>query len=217
MAIKNSSGLRLAGMTAFVCFLFVSPVSAEIFTLFSDKGLPVSNPGEVIAFGGGGGFFDGNSTNVTPPEGLESWWTLENIGLFAGWGINYGTPRDLSQFSNGELRFWVYSSTGNINVEMKNSLNAIIFQKNLTADGFWDWNTMHDQWVHMRMPLGGITMSSIKNPFLFTVIQGPATFYIDNVRYVDSAAIGFMGVTLHQIADNTAATDFSWNAALPAG
>jgi len=112
-----------------VSFFRPAPAAAEIYTVYSDVGFP-NVPPDLVFTGSQGipAVFDGQSTDCPqpPPEGVTSFKTVE-AGRFTNtfWGLVYhdasgqNQKRDLSRFSTGELRFWIYTSTGNIDVQIK--------------------------------------------------------------------------------------------------
>src|SRR5882672_6099541 len=101
-------------------FLAGGIARAEILTLFSDKGLPDIPPNTVPTYSGGGLYTEGHWQAIVPPEGFESWKTTQTVNSFAGWGLAYAVPQNLSRFNSGEMRFWINSSIGNIQIEIKN-------------------------------------------------------------------------------------------------
>lgn len=134
--------------------------------------------------------------------------------------MTYLTAQNLSRFSSGELRFWIYSSTGAVKVEIKDFAGFVTLFKPL--DSYIGSN--YNRWIHVRIPfagnliLPGTGLSSVGNPILFTGLTTPATFYIDNVRYVDTTASPIFNVSLRNIANNSPAAELTWGGVnLPAG
>jgi len=71
---------------------------------------------------------------------------------------------------------------------------------------------MTNQWVELTVPLAGIDLTSVLNPFVFTELSA-GNFYFDNVRYVSSAASPFFNVSLLNIADNSPASVITFSTA----
>jgi hypothetical protein len=200
-----------------------SPASAEILTLYSDQGVPASTAQfPVITYAGLNIYpysqWDGTSTLVTPPEGYNSFRTFETNPTFIGWGFDYGSAQNLSRFNTGQLRFWVNSTTGELEIQIKDSGGNVTFTKQLDTNLGWT-NALSNQWVEYSIPfagnLSGTGLSSVENPFLFTALTGPSTFYIDNVRYVDSTVSSpYFNVGLFNRADNSTANAITWSGAM---
>jgi hypothetical protein len=208
MSSWASAGL----MSLFFCALLYMPVSAEIFTVFSDQGFPPSSASiNEIRFGTY--VMNDATSEITPPEGALSFKTT-NTGGFAGWGFDTGssTPLDLSRFQSGEFRFWINSTSGNIEVAIKSDGATYIYQKTLIDAGLWD-DSMKGKWILIRIPLSGIpvfNLRSVEFPCLFTANTQGTFFYIDNVHYVNSTASPIFNVSV--LNNNTNLSDtFSWN------
>jgi hypothetical protein len=208
--------LRLRGMTVLSALFFLgAPVRAEVLTVFSDQGVPGTPAGfnPVITFSGGPAVFLGTSTAVTPPEGLTSFQTIDQTGAFAGWGIQFPKAQNLSRFNGGELRFWVYSSTGNVEVQMKDGSGNLQMDTSLDLLG-WNAATMQNQWIFMRIGMKPVNLSSIQIPALFTAnfnpSKTPATFYIDNVHFITATTAPNFTVTIKNRSDNATASQVSW-------
>src|ERR1019366_197271 len=108
----------------------------EIYQIYSDAGFPNIPPDLVFAGAGASptdlyAIFDGNSMACPQPspEGVKSfmahalgnaaiWWGL--VDTDGAVPIPNNTPRDLSRFAiYGEMRFWIYSPTADINIQIK--------------------------------------------------------------------------------------------------
>jgi hypothetical protein len=198
--IKRGIALWLLGI------VFTMPVSAQIYTLFSDNGLPNVPPNTVPTFSGApaSASYNGQATDSTPPEGYSSWKTTQSQSTYTGWGLAYSSAQNLSQFNSGELRFWVYTNDGNIQVEIKEpggTTGIDVLSKNLQTDLGWNPATDTNQWRQFRVSLAGVNLSTVQNPFLFTELTNPVTFYIDDVRYVDTTTFPIFNVKLCNIGD----------------
>jgi len=182
-------------------------VRAEVLTIYSDVGISGNDVG--VFSDGGGATFDANFTGLSNvPEGLKVFKTQHTS--WAGWDILYNSAQNFSTYSSGQLRFWIYSSTGDIKVEIKKEPTdtTAIFSKNLLVNG-WNWNIMHDRWVEFRFDFNGLDLSSIKLPFIITANQ--ATFYVDFVRLTQTTSDPIFNVTLKNISDNSTATQITWS------
>ncbi len=210
-----------------------TPAHAETYTLFSDKGI-VPGFSSVPTYGGCGPTplepnigFNGRARDIPAPEGFESWKSTQTnsscpAGSYVGWGISFDTGQNLSRFSSGALRFWVYTSTGRMQVEIKdttnpNTGNPVTFFVPLDSYIAGRYN----QWIPISIPfagnLRGSGLSSVRNPVLFTASATPVTFYIDNVRYVDSTVSPVFQTALKNRTNQSPATQITWSSThLPA-
>jgi hypothetical protein len=170
---------------------------AEILTLFSDKGFYTNN---VFAGPGSASFF-GNDSTIAAAEGFTSWKTQQPTIQGAFWGYTFPSFTNLSRFNSGELRFWVNSPNGNVRVEIKKSGGTVVLSKTLASLGWTNANI--NQWVLLRAPLVGVDLTSVDVGFDFAFNNGPLTYYVDDVRYVDSTALPIFNTTLYNIANNT--------------
>ena len=224
---------RIRGAFALIGWLVLSSGSlqAEIYTYYSDVGTPAAVNGSppVIAYSGcgannGHASFLGSSTDLNPPEGYDSFKSANadtngTCGFtYFGWGLQYAGGQDLSRFKNGELRFWIYASTGNITVDIKDAVKPIqniVFHVPLNSY----IGNKYNQWISIRIPfpanLSGTGLSNVLNPFLITANISPATFYVDNVRYVDSSVEPIFNVSLKNRSNDAAATQITWNQSVP--
>jgi len=144
--------------------------NCSILTIYNDERIFGAN----ISTWTDGGYFDGQNQEITPPEGYKCFKTTCSA-TYAGWGVYYSTGQNFSAYVGGELRFWVYSSTGRLKVEIKDNVNRTIYNYPPV-----------DQWSLRRIPLssfGSVDLSSITYPFMITA-EAPATFYVDLVRWV---------------------------------
>lgn len=145
---------------------------------------------------GGSASFNGNSTTLSPPEGKSSFMSTHTS--WAGWGIFFNPGnRDFSAYNNGQLRFWIYTNNANMKVDLEHtggskntwSLSSLIGSK-------------LNQWVPIAISLSGITLNDLYSPFEITT-NSAATFYVDNVRYVDPTVISSaFNVNLYNVVDN---------------
>jgi hypothetical protein len=157
--------------------------------------------------------FNGQALDIVPPEGYSSWKTTQSNSTFTAWGFAYSTPQDLSRFSTGELRFWLYANDGNIQVEIKNPSGDVL-SKNLETDFGWT-PALANTWVQYRIPLSAASsLTQVQNPFLFTQLSNACTFYIDDVRYVDSSVSSpYFSASLFNRSNNSSATTITWSTA----
>ncbi len=228
--MKNFALFSALGVSVLLTPLLTIPVSAEILTMYSDNGIPPTPPSTVIVYGCSLTFpqvctggptegFNGNATDLVPPEGYTSWKTTSTFSSaseYAGWGIAYDSPQDLTRFwPSGELRFWIYSTTPNVQLDIKQSA-GVPAMPTLTL------SPPINQWVYEHIKLSQFillqsSMSSIINPFLFTSVGGPATFYVDDVRYVDSVVSPIFNVSLCNASNNACGvSQITWSGAMAA-
>jgi len=216
-----SRRLVLASLLALLC----RSASAEIYTIFSDEGFPPSTASSNVDAYGNYSAFDPNSTDLAPPEGAQSFKMTLADNTFAGWTFDYGSLQDLSRFQVGELRFWIYSTTPNIEIDVKNnndpgnptdSANYVIRIPLQSAP--YNLGSSLNQWTLIRIPLSSPlhTLSNVEFPFVATASGSPGTFYVDDVRYVDTTTSPIFNVAVLNNTTNLSDT-FSWNAASPAG
>ena len=126
------------------------------------------------------GSFDADHIDQTAPEGSKTFKTETNAGSWAGWGVVYNTPRDLSQYQGGSLKFWV-KSPARLKIEIKDG-NDKVATRYTDQYGYQNNN----EWSELTIPLSdftGISWNKIKLPFMVT-IETQGTFYIDYVRWV---------------------------------
>jgi len=159
-----------------VSFKYIA--NCDILTIYNDEGAF----GDNIYTWTDGGYFDDQNQEVTPPEGDKCFKTTCSAS-YAGWGVFYNSEKNFSQYQNGQLRFWIYSTTGNIKVEIER-WNGETLTKYLTDYG---WNNSYiNTWKLFKIPLDDYAVdvtTSVKCPFKITVLN-PATFYVDLVRWV---------------------------------
>jgi hypothetical protein len=200
-----------------------APVCGEILTYFYDNGLLPGFAVPVPVYSGcatpsGSAVANGQSFDLAQvPEGFTSWKTYDTnpSDCYFGWGATYPTT-DLSRFVTGELRFWVYSTTPLLKVEIKDNTGALTLSYGLGPLIGSNLN----RWVPIRIPLttglggnlSGSGLSQVVNPFLFTSMTSQATFYIDNVSYVTpGVASPQFSVTIKNRSDNSTATQIGWS------
>lgn len=165
----------------------------EVMNVYSDAG--IAGVDIQVWSDGNTGQFDGASTLLTPPEGRQSFRTSHTS--WAGWGVVNGGYLNLNDYKvNGALRFWIYTSTSDVKIEVGRPAPSgpVVFAMNLNGSTVSGWTGQLNQWVPIQIDLsnpifGGADMSSVSNPFQATVGAGGHTFYIDKVRYVRSKAI----------------------------
>ncbi len=202
-----------------IMMLALRPVQAEVLTFIADKGPSTANaPSNIYTFSGAGALFDGKSRDITPPEGFESFKTVQTAISYAGWSFAYTTAQDLSRFNtlgiNGVLKFWAYCDSGNVTLNITKSA-GLPYSTTLSALGWTP--AVSNQWVEYTVPLAGIDLTNTLDPFVFT-LQTAGTLYFDNVRYVSSTASPFFNVSLKNVSDNSAASALTWNSlGLPSG
>ncbi|MBI4395713.1 MAG: hypothetical protein HY548_01365 [Elusimicrobia bacterium] len=211
---SNVRNLRTAFSTLRTLWGGTAPIPAEadILTLYSDKGLNATN---IFTWSGGGtGQFDGLTTEVTPPEGRQSFKTTMTGGSagYAGWGVVYDSSHNLNAYKGGALRFWIKTTTRDVKIEIENWSGVNIISSYVYTLPGWS-DTYLNQWVLMDLDiLTSYNMSAIKLPFKATMtgINGDHSFFIDQVRYVKSKTTPYLNVRMKNRSDNTEATSLTW-------
>lgn len=201
---------------SFIIFLFLifcvnNIVHSEILTIYSDEGTP---QGTNIYNWGGDPVFDSNNQELYfVPEGTRCFKTTYG-GTYAGWGVFYVSTQNFSNFSGGELRFWINTTTGQVKVEIEQG-NGIKGTKWITDFG-WTESDLN-QWKHIRAPLNsfGVDLSSITGPFIITAdtgLGGTATFYVDLVRWVTSDVLSpYFNIKIKDIETHLEKSSFTFN------
>jgi len=212
--------------------LFSGMTQAAILTVFSDNGISGTNlftwPG-----GASGSIFQSSvavPSLTVAPEGKYTMLTQPISGGFDGWGVFYlsgGRPSkvDLSQFQNGEIRFWLYTTTANMTLSFEHLKSGVDCQGNFgtTSKDCFDFNTvlggLLNQWVLVTVPMIGpgysVDMKDLYSPFEITANVG-ATFYIDDVRYVDSKGTPVFNVAIKNVSNQQPASVLTWSGGLTA-
>jgi hypothetical protein len=185
----------------------------HIRTLYSDKGafgdvVAACANSPICTWAGGTSTFEGNWTGLTPvPEAKTSFYATGSS--WTGWGIFFNAGnRDFSAFSSGQLRFWVYTNNADLKVDIEHtsgsknswSLSSII-------------GSRLNQWVPISLSLSGYTLSDLYSPFEITSNSG-ATFYVDNVRLVDSTVSPIFAVGIYNVSDNQSAGQITFGSAV---
>lgn len=194
-------------------FSIVAPIlfsslgfNQQILTIYSDVGISGNN----VYTWTDGGTFDSNSTELSiVPEGNKCFKTFCS-GTFAGWGVFYNTEQNFSNYQGGELRFWIYSSTGNVKVEVER-WNGTTLTKSLTDYG---WNdTYVNQWKLFRIPLDDYAVditTSIRYPFKIT-LNTAGTFYVDLVRWTTNFACPDIRIKIKDIETHIEKSSITFN------
>jgi hypothetical protein len=145
----------------------------ELAEVYNDLGIPVGS--DILTWSGGGGTWDANHTILPPPEGVESFYTL-NLTTWIGWGIfrSSGTV-DLSAYTGGYLKFWLWSfETLKVQIEGPVGTKGTV---NVPSTG--------GVWVEKSIPLssfGSVNLSQINGYFMITSFDG-AEYLVDDIRY----------------------------------
>ncbi|RLD18994.1 MAG: hypothetical protein DRI36_00100 [Caldiserica bacterium] len=191
-----------------ILFLFLFFLYPEILTIYNDEGISGDN---IYTWNDGGADYDGSSQDLeSVPEGFKCFKTTATSGSYAGWGVFYNTEQDFSEYQNGDLRFWIYSSTGNIKVEIER-WNGETVTKYLSDYG---WNDSYvNTWRLFSIPLDDFAVditTSVKSPFKITVLTTPATFYIDMVRWAVNIDTGSFNLKIKRISDDVEVSSFTF-------
>ncbi len=190
---------------AALMLLFAFPLQAQTLSLFSDKGVPsgtVVNAWWDTTLAPAS--FDGHSTVVSAVEGFESWRT--EGPSWAGWGVFFASPIDLTAYQNGEIRFWMYTNTADVtlSIEYSGSAGGNCFGGTKDCFDFFGTSLVSslNQWVPISLPLSMLVRrSGVVSPFQISA-NGPGTVIIDNVRIVSNQNARVFDVT---------GPDITWN------
>src|SRR5258708_1578641 len=93
-----------------------SAAQATIYTIFSDNGILGT---DLFKWGPSVSLSSVSVPAQGAPEGL---YTMQAQGTgFDGWGVFYSGGINLSAFQNGELRFWLFTTTGDIEIDFEHN------------------------------------------------------------------------------------------------
>ena len=194
-------------------FFFLATAQAKVLTLYSDSGIP---PGSAVnTWNGAPAVFAGtDTTQSNPPEGYQTF--LTQGSSWAGWDVIYPSAMDFSGYRNGELRFWLYTNTPDMILEIQHASGS------QDAFDLSSVSSFLNQWVLVALPMNinsfstgqPIVLTDIVSPFQITA-NSAGTFYVDDVRLVDQTGTDFK-VSVNNISNGTSASNITWNTALPA-
>jgi hypothetical protein len=178
---------------------------------------------------GVGGAVDGGSTDC--PGGIPDGWsctkvnTSVGLGNYAGYNINYNTPLNLSAYTGGRLRFWIYSNAIDAKVEITDSAGQVA-TRTLASLG-WTGLANSNVWTLMDVPISSFTsanpslnLSSINNPFQFTLngssLQN-SNVYIDLIRWTTGVALNTVYADLMDVTSQSTVgvSSVTWTPVFP--
>jgi hypothetical protein len=144
--------------------------SSGVYQVYSDAGAPVG--ASIYTWNGGAASFNGNYVDPTAPEGTMSFYTYGSY--WQGWGV-FKTATDLSQYSNGYLKFWVKSP-----VTVKVDLEGPQYTKRTQYIP-----STTNVWVQKSIAISNFAGVSLTNMYgLFeATTESASTFYIDDVKW----------------------------------
>jgi hypothetical protein len=130
------------------------------------------------------------NTSIPCPEGTSCHKTIAHTGVdWAGWGVIYPSPRNLSEYTGGELRFWINTTTSAVKIELSDTWSSYTLPSlTLLTVGEGRWTPSDSgKWKQVCMALNGrvLNPSGVTSPFKAT-LTAPGTCYIDMVRWVTS-------------------------------
>jgi len=200
-------------------FTFSSLLNAgKILTIYSDVGFPPGGCFNTWQANGTSVIFDNYSTNFSsPPEGYQCSVTISTS--WAGWGMFYGdwgaNPQNLTDYYGGDLRFWIWTSTGSVRFQIETTTTS--YSENLTDHG-WQ-QTDINKWKHIVIPLSeytaqGATFDAVKSPFKLCLDQG-ATVYVDLIRWTTGVALDTMYIELKHRETHIDVSSVTWTPVLP--
>jgi len=224
MKDKNTSILHKLQFLSIIVILLVMSTSlchaGKILTIYSDEGICGTDVN--VWQGGSGAVFDGSWTGLSnPPDGYKCFKTAHTS--WAGWGVFYGywgaNPQDLTDYYGGDMRFWIYSSTDNVRIEVETSTDS--YSENITDHG-WTTDDLNT-WKHMTIPLDeytnqGATFDETKAPFklcLDDMLGVGATVYVDLVRWTTGYAVDTMYIETKHRETHVAHSSVTWTPVLP--
>ena len=158
------------------------PATGGTYNVYSDAGMPFGSTNltwdsyRTWGVGTGEALFNGNYTNITPPEGSKCYYASTINGTtYGGWGV-FRAGTDLKTYSNGYLKFWIRSSS-----TVKIDLEGPQGNKRTRSIA-----TTTNTWQECSLPLSnfsGVVLTNMYGLFEATVEASWSTFYIDNVRW----------------------------------
>lgn len=195
MKFQSISNFYLLLSFILLYFSFVEATGGKILTIYSDEG---TSGNAVWTWPYWESFDENNQDFTSPPEGNRCYKT-RCTGSYAGWGVVYDLEQNLSEYQGGDLRFWIYSTTGNIKIEIEAPTGNNNTPRNLTQYG---WNDSYvNTWRHFRIPLSDFnlaTSTAVKSPFKITVLT-QATFYVDLVRWTTNFALSEVQIKIKDV------------------
>jgi len=225
---KASSPRRIVsrGPWAFLwIFLFALPLRAEILTVFSDKGI---SGNDIFTWSGAGIALSTNATSVGVPEGK---YTASSSGpSWNGWGVMYRADADpfytsginLTRFQNGVMRFWLYSTTGDLTLGIERtspppSASDCTSGRKTCWNFASSWNTgcngqsCSNQWILVQISLNAApNLANVFSPFQLTA-NSAGTFYVDKVQYFDTtAALPLFSVGIKNTIGGASSGSLGW-------
>lgn len=219
--------MRRLLIAAACCVSVLTSAQATILTLYSDNGVPAGTMVDTWctqSYSGGtcpSYLFTGQYPDATAPEGFNSFQTtFDSNNNSAGWGVIYPGLTNISAFGNGELRFWLYSNTADLELQIQH-VGAGGTQDTFDLSGIAPYL---NQWVLVALPLNytslstgePVVLSDIYSPFEITSLSG-GTYYVDDVRLVNQVGGIDFQVSVNDISDGSPASNITWNTSLPAG
>jgi uncharacterized repeat protein (TIGR02543 family) len=147
------------------------------FIIYSDAGIPAA-PADLFTWHDSScsPTFNGKFSDPTAPEGKQCFQTAAPGCAWAGWGVF--KHLDMREFSSGEIRFYL-KSTVSLRFELEGPQNTKAGVVVPSTGGRWQ-----EQVYPISSFAGMVDLSQMYGLFLMSSTDGPATFYVDNVRWI---------------------------------
>jgi len=150
--------------------------SISNFVVYSDAGIP-GPPADVFTWSASGcsPAFNGDFEDKTAPEGRKSFRTSGPSCAWIGWGVF--KRANMAPYAQGQIRFWL-KSTKFLRLELEGPQNQKSGTNLPPTDG---------RWQEIAVPVSTfdrVNLSQMFGLFLITSTDGPATFYVDDVRWL---------------------------------
>ena len=167
----------VAALAASSAFLNAQAAETSPFVVYSDAGIPGA-PADLFTWQSAGcsPLYDGKFADAASPEGTNCLSASGPSCAWLGWGIF--KQMDMRDYTAGEIRFYL-KSTKSLRVELEGPQNQKAGVVVPSTGGAW-------QAISLPVSLfaGGVDLSRIYGVFLISSTDGPATFYVDYVRWV---------------------------------
>jgi hypothetical protein len=144
------------------------------YMVYTDNGIPAGST--IYTWSGGSAMFDAEYSLFPAPEGVETFYTLSFID-YAGWGVFDTSGVDMSSYSNGHVRFSLFS---------QETLKVEIEDMDGNKDSFNVYST-GAAWRDLAIPLTNcpsVDLSDMKGYFMITSYDG-ALYLVDQVRWTE--------------------------------
>jgi exo-beta-1,3-glucanase (GH17 family) len=155
----------------------LADTDTNVFIVYSDAGIP-SPPADLFTWAESGCSpkYNGKFADPTAPEGSECFLTAGRSCSWIGWGVF--KQMDMSGFADGEIRYFL-KSTNSLEFELEDQQGRKVGVVVASTGGQWE-----EEVFPASQFAAWCDLSRMYGLFLITSKNGPATFYVDNVRWV---------------------------------